>query len=80
MTTAKRRAGDRWGLVAVDLITGQEQRVQIGSWECSNFPYRKQAQEYANDSNKLSEQYSWGKRYEVRYKGNTNDNPFVIWA
>jgi hypothetical protein len=71
MTAAdtKRQKGDRWGLVSIDLDTGEQCRVQICGWEDSTFPYRRQAEEYARDYNLLSAQYHWNRRYETRYAG-----------
>jgi hypothetical protein len=76
-----RRRGDRWGLVAIKLDTGKEGRVQIGGWETSTFPYRKQAEEYAQGYNELSQQHNWNERYEARYAGNmiTREGPGMSW-
>ena len=76
-----RRKGDRWGLVKTKLATGEEWRVQIGGWETSTFPYRKQAEEYAQAYNELSREYNWNEHYEARYAGNeiTCEGPGMSW-
>lgn len=70
MSYHKRNAGDRWGLVSIDINTGEERLVQIGYWESPTFPYKKQAQEYADMYNKESQETNRGKKYEVRFAGN----------
>jgi hypothetical protein len=67
--SGRRQRGDRWGLVKINLSTGEECRVQICGWESSTFPYRKQAEQAAQDYNKLSEEFNWNERYEARYAG-----------
>jgi hypothetical protein len=76
-----RRRGDRWGLVAIDLVTGKERRMQICRWEDSTFPYRRQAEEHAQGYNKLSQEYGWNERFEARYAGNeiTREGPGKCW-
>jgi len=66
----KRQAGDRWGLISIDLVTGEKKSVQIGYWESTTFPYVKTAREYAEGLNKDAIAFNSGRRYESRYIGN----------
>ena len=66
----KRQAGDIWGLIAIDLATGEKRAVQIGYWESTTFPYAKQAQEQVDGYNRNAVEYSHNKKYEIRYIGN----------
>ena len=70
MSETKHESGDRWGLVCIHTDTGKEKRVQIGGWESSTFPYKKQAQNYADGYNKIAKEHNHAKRYEIRYAGN----------
>ena len=67
---ARRQSGDRWGLISVNLETGEKKSVQIGYWESTTFPYAKQAQEYADGLNKDAITFNSNRRYESRYIGN----------
>ena len=67
----KRQAGDIWGLIAIDLATGEKRAVQIGYWETTTFPYAKQAQEHADGYNKNAIKYKRNERYEIRYIRNS---------
>ena len=67
----KHQAGDRWGIICIDLATGEKRAVQIGYWESTTFPYAKQAQEHADGYNENAIEYKHNKRYEIRYIRNS---------
>ena len=67
----KRKAGDRWGMIKIDKTTGIKESVQIGYWETTLFPYRKQAQEYADGLNLIAYEHNYNCWYEARFVGNT---------
>ena len=67
---AKRQAGDRWGLSCTNTETGVTKPVQIGGWEDSTFPYRKQAEVYAKEFNENAKTYGDPKVYAVVFAGN----------
>lgn len=66
----KRQPGDMWGLLCTNTQTGEAKPVQIGGWEVSAFPYRKQAEEWAQDYNDLARKYNHPKHYEAVFVGN----------
>lgn len=68
----KRKAGDRWGMISVNKITGEKKQVQIGYWESTTFPYFKQAQEYVDGLNENAIEFDYDHWYEVRYVGNVH--------
>ena len=77
----KRQAGDLWGLVCIHTDTGETKRVQIGGWESSTFNYAKQAQKYADGYNKIAAEHNHPQRYEIRFAGNLNQDPWAhFWV